>query len=338
MVKLRKKLLIGVDFGTSATKIYLQEEGVIEELPTVIALNKRSRGVLAIGEEAKKMIGRNPMNIDVIRPVLKGIIVHFDEALIFLENILENLKKEYFSVFGSSLVIGVPLDLTEVQKKGVIDVGLNSGAKEVYLIEEPIAAALGANLDIDAAKGILIVDIGGGTTDIALISLGGVVLGKSIRIGGDSFNEAIIEYLKSKFGLLIGEGQAEEAKIKIGSIVNNRNELFLVKGRDILTGLPKELNFNSQYLRESISEHLEEISSVLKDIVNLAPPDLLSDISQYGVYLAGGGSLIYGLNNFLEKEIKLKINLVDEPRYAVIRGIGKILEDFNHYKKYLINA
>lgn len=338
MVKFRKKILIGVDFGTSATKIYLQEVGIIEELPTVIAVNKRSRGILAIGEEAKKMIGRNPMNIDVVRPVLKGIIVHFDEALIFLENILEKIKKEYFSLFGSTLIIGIPLDITEVQKKGVIDVGLNSGAKEVYLIEEPIAAALGANLDIDAAKGILIVDIGGGTTDIALISLGGVVLGKSIRIGGDSFNEAIIEYLKSKFGLLIGEGQAEEAKIKIGSIVNNRNEFFLIKGRDILTGLPKELSFNSQYLRESISEHLEEIGSVLKDIVNLAPPDLLSDISQYGVFLAGGGSLIYGLNNFLEKEVKLKINLVDEPRYSVIRGIGKILEDFNHYKKYLINV
>jgi rod shape-determining protein MreB len=338
MIKFKKNLFIGIDFGTAVTKIYVQEAGMIEELPTVIALNKRTRGVLAIGEEAKKMIGRNPINIDVVRPVLKGVIVHFDEALIFLESVLEKIKRDYFSFFGNKLVIGVPLDLTEVQKKGVIDVGLGSGAKDVYLIEEPLAAALGANLDIEEAKGILIVDIGGGTTDIALISLGGVVLGKSIRIGGDTFNEDIIDYLKSKFGLLIGEGQAEEAKIKIGSIVNGRGEVFLIKGRDILTGLPKELQFTSQYLRESINEHLEEISSVLKDIVNLAPPDLLSDISQYGVYLSGGGSLINGLNNFLEKEIKLKINLVDEPRYAVIRGIGKVLEDFDHYYKYLINV
>ncbi|GIW65386.1 MAG: rod shape-determining protein [Candidatus Parcubacteria bacterium] len=338
MIKFKKNLLIGIDFGTAVTKVYVQEAGMIEELPTVIALNKRTRGVLAIGEDAKKMIGRNPMNIDVIRPVLRGVIVHFDEALIFLENVLEKIKRDYFSFFGNKLIIGVPLDLTEVQKKGVIDVGLGSGAKEVYLIEEPLAAALGANLDVEEAKGILIVDIGGGTTDIALISLGGVVLGKSIRIGGDTFNEDIIDYLKSKFGLLIGEGQAEEAKIKIGSIVNNRNELFLIKGRDILTGLPKEIHFTSQHLRESISEHLDEITNTLKDIVNLAPPDLLSDISQYGVYLTGGGSLIHGLSNFLEKEIKLKINLVDEPRYAVIRGIGKVLEDFNHYYKYLINV
>ncbi|MCS7200696.1 MAG: rod shape-determining protein [Patescibacteria group bacterium] len=338
MFKIKKQLFIGVDFGTAVTKIYLQEAGIVEEIPTVIALNRRTRGVLAIGEEAKKMIGRNPMNIDVVRPVLKGVVVHFDEALIFLESILDRLKREYLSLLGVKLIIGIPLDLTEVQKKGVIDVGLGSGAKEVYLIEEPIAAALGANLDIEEAKGILIVDIGGGTTDIALISLGGVVLGKSIRIGGDTFNEAIINYLKSKFGLLIGEGQAEEAKIKIGSIVNNRGEHFLVKGRDILTGLPKELHFTSQHLRESIAEHLEEISGVLKDIVNLAPPDLLSDISQYGVYLAGGGSLIHGLNNFLEREIRLKINLIDDPRYAVVRGLGKVLEDINHYRKYLINV
>jgi len=257
--------------------------------------------------------------------------------LIFLESILEKIKKEYWSIFGTKLIIGIPLDLTEVQKRGVIDVGLGTGAKEVYLVEEPIAAALGANLDIEEAKGILLVDIGGGTTDIALISLGGIVLGKSIRLGGDTFNEGIINYLKSKYGIIIGEGQAEDAKISVGTI-NLISRSFLIKGRDILTGLPKEVNFTSQDLKESIIEDLEDIAINIKDIINLAPPDLLGDISNSGIYLTGGGSLIEGIDSFLEKEIKLKINLVDEPRYATIRGLGKIIEDFNNFKKLTINV
>jgi len=337
MVKIRKSLFIGIDLGTSYTKVYVEQQGITFELPTVIALNRRNRSVVAFGEEAKKMIGRNPQNIDVIRPVFRGVVTHFDEALIFLESILEKIKKEYWSIFGTKLIIGIPLDLTEVQKRGVIDVGLGTGAKEVYLVEEPIAAALGANLDIEEAKGILLVDIGGGTTDIALISLGGIVLGKSIRLGGDTFNEGIINYLKSKYGIIIGEGQAEDAKISVGTI-NLISRSFLIKGRDILTGLPKEVNFTSQDLKESIIEDLEDIAINIKDIINLAPPDLLGDISNSGIYLTGGGSLIEGIDSFLEKEIKLKINLVDEPRYATIRGLGKIIEDFNNFKKLTINV
>jgi rod shape-determining protein MreB len=337
MVKIRKSLFIGIDLGTSYTKVYVEQQGITLELPTVIALNRRNRSVVAFGEEAKKMIGRNPQNIDVIRPVFRGVVTHFDEALIFLESILEKIKKEYWPIFGTKLIIGIPLDLTEVQKRGVIDVGLGTGAKEVYLVEEPIAAALGANLDIEEAKGILLVDIGGGTTDIALISLGGIVLGKSIRLGGDTFNEGIINYLKSKYGIIIGEGQAEDAKISVGTI-NLISRSFLIKGRDILTGLPKEVNFTSQDLKESIIEDLEDIAINIKDIINLAPPDLLGDISASGIYLTGGGSLIEGIDSFLEKEIKLKINLVDEPRYATIRGLGKIIEDFNNFKKLTINV
>ncbi len=338
MLKIKKNLFIGIDLGTNSTKIYVKELGTIEEIPTVISLNRRNRNIVAIGEEAKKMIGRNPAHIEVVRPVLKGIVTHFDEALIFLEEILDRVKRNYFSIRGNILVIGIPLDLTEVQKKGVIDIGYGTGAREVYLIEEPLAAALGANLDIEEAKGVLITDIGGGTTDIALISLGGVVLGKSIRIGGDVFNESILNYLKTKYGILVGESQVEEAKIKIGSINSKPSQNFVLKGRDVLTGLPKELIFTSQDLREGIIENLEDIALTLKDIINLTPPDLLGDISFWGVYLSGGGSLIEGLDSFLEKEIKLKINIVEEPRYAVIRGIGKILEDFDHFKKILINV
>ncbi len=337
MIKIKKNLFIGIDLGTSYTKIYVRDIGLVQEFPTVIAFNRRNQSVIAIGEEAKKMIGRNPANVEVVRPVLRGVVTHFDEALIFLENILETTKKNFWILGGMNLIIGIPLDLTEVQKKAVIDVGKGCGAKNVFLVEEPVAAALGANLSIDEVRGTLIVDMGAGTTDIALISLGGVVLGRSVRIGGDSFNLQIIDYLKSHYGVLIGEGQAETAKIAVGSI-NSKMHSFLIKGRDILTGLPKEINFTSQDLRESIIESLEELSMIIKDIINLSPPDLLGDIMESGVYLSGGSSLLEGLDNFFEKELKLKINLVEEPRYAVIRGIGKIIEDFNNFKKLLINV
>ncbi|BCX15304.1 MAG: rod shape-determining protein [Candidatus Parcubacteria bacterium] len=338
IVKIKSNLLIGVDLGTAYTKVYLKEIGMVTELPTVIAFNNQNNSVIAIGDEAKNMLGRNPQNINVVRPILKGVVTHFDEALVFLEKVIEKIKKEYLGLFGIKMVIGVPLDLTEVQKKGVIDVALGCGVKKVFLVEEPMAAALGANLDIEEARGVFIVDIGGGTTDIALISLGGVVIGRSIRIGGDTFNLGIVNHIKSKYNLVIGERQAEEAKISVSNILVKSNQSFVLKGRDIITGLPKEVTFHSSDLRESILEDLEEIVNVIKDILNLAPPDLLGDISENGIYLAGGGSLIHGIDSFIEKEVKLKINVIEEPKYSVIRGIGKILEDLNHYQKLLINV
>lgn len=338
MIKIKKNLLIGIDLGTSSTKIYVKDLGIVGEIPTVLAINKRTKTLVAIGEEAKKMLGRAPTNIEVVRPVLRGVVTNFEEGLLFLEKILEKIKKDYFSLQGVILVIAIPLDLTEVQKKGVLDIGKYSGARGVYLMEEPLAAAMGANLEIEEAKGVLVCDIGGGTTDIALISLGGVVIGKSIKIGGDSFNESIISYLKSKHGLIIGESQAETAKIFVSSINPKTSRGFLLKGRDILTGLPKEFNFTSGDLRESIYDNLEDIAMTLKDIINLAPPDLLGDIYSQGLFLSGGGSLIEGIDEVLYKEVKIKINLIEEPKFAVIRGIGKVLEDFDNYKKYLINV
>jgi rod shape-determining protein MreB len=195
---------------------------------------------------------------------------------------------------------------------------------------------LGANLEIEEAKGFLVVDIGGGTTDIALISLGGIVIGKSIRIGGETFNQNIINYLKEKYEVIIGEGQAENIKTTISSIINKTSQTFVVKGRDIYSGLPKEVIFTSQDLRESLLESLLEIANHLKDIINSAPPDLLGDISNLGLFLGGGGSLIEGIDVFLEKEVKVKVNLIEEPKFSVIRGIGKIIEDFSRYQKILL--
>lgn len=337
MIKIIKELFLGIDLGTSTSKVYLKDRGFLKEVPTVIAFNKRNNEVIAIGFEAQKMLGRNPANIEVVKPLTHGVVTNFDEALYFLNFLLEEIKRDYLPILGSKFLIGVPLDLTEVQKRGVIDVGLGAGAKKVYLVEEPIAFALGANLEIEEAKGILIVDIGGGTTDIALISLGGVVLGRSIRIGGETFNQNIIDYLKEKYEIIIGESQAEKAKITIGSIINKNSPSFILKGRDIYSGLPKEVVFTSQDLKESLNDSLLEIANHLRDIVNLAPPDLLGDISSLGIFLGGGGSLIEGLDIFLEKETKIKVNLVEEPKFSVIRGLGKIIEDFGHYQKLLLN-
>jgi len=337
MVKFLKELFLGIDLGTATTKIYLKGKGFLKEVPTVIAFNKRNNEIIAIGDEAQKMMGRSPANIEVVKPLTHGVVTNFDEALYFLNFLLEELKKNYLPLLGTKFLIGVPLDLTEVQKRGVVDVGLGAGANKVYLIEEPIAFALGANLDIEEAKGILVVDIGGGTTDIALISLGGIVLGRSIRIGGETFNQNIIDYLKEKYEVIIGEGQAERAKISIGTIMEKNHHSFLIKGRDIYSGLPKEINFTSQDLKESIIDSLLEIANHIKDIINLSPPDLLGDISSLGIFLGGGGSLIEGIGQFLEKETKVKVNLVEESKFSVIRGLGKIIEDFNHYQKLLLN-
>ncbi len=336
MIKFLKEIFLGVDLGTHSTKLYLKDKGFLKEVPTVIAFNKRQNSVVAIGEEARKMLGRNPENIEVVKPLTHGVVTNFDEALYFLNYLLEEIRKEYFSLLGTKFLIGVPLGLTEVQKRGVIDVGIGAGAKKVYLVEEPIAFALGANLEIEEAKGFLVVDIGGGTTDIALISLGGIVIGKSIRIGGETFNQNIINYLKEKYEVIIGEGQAENIKTTISSIINKTSQTFVVKGRDIYSGLPKEVIFTSQDLRESLLESLLEIANHLKDIINSAPPDLLGDISNLGLFLGGGGSLIEGIDVFLEKEVKVKVNLIEEPKFSVIRGIGKIIEDFSRYQKILL--
>jgi len=336
MMKILKEFFLGIDLGTYSTKLYLKNKGFIKEVPTVIAFNKRQNSIVAVGEEARKMLGRNPENIEVVKPLTHGIVTNFDEALYFLNYLLEDIKKEYFSLLGTKFLIGVPLNLTEVQKRGVIDVGMGAGAKKVYLVEEPIAFALGANLEAEEAKGFLVVDIGGGTTDMALISLGGIVIGKSIRIGGETFNQNIINYLKEKYEVTIGEGQAENIKITISSIINKTSQTFVVKGRDIYSGLPKEVVFTSQDLRESLIESLLEIANHLKDIINSAPPDLLGDISNLGLFLGGGGSLIEGIDTFLEKEVKVKVNLIEEPKFSVIRGIGKIIEDFSRYQKILL--
>lgn len=338
MLKLRLKSVVGIDLGTTTTKIYVKQEGFILEIPTVIAFHKKTNKVVAYGEEAKKMLGRVPQYLEVTRPVLQGIITYFDEAMMFLELILKDALKKQLSLFRPVVIVTVPLELTNVQKRGVIEALKGGGAGEVYLLESPLASAFGANLDIKGSKGVFVVDIGGGTTDIATISYGGIVFGKSIRIGGDTFNQAIMNYIKENFNLIIGYRQAEELKISIGTIHSRPGSSFVVKGRDVNTGLPRELIFTSQNLRESLEEDISRITTVMKDILNVTPPDLLNDITTSGCYLTGGGALLEGLDSIIERETRLTVIVSENPRYAAIRGLGKIVEELEHFQHLLVNV
>jgi rod shape-determining protein MreB len=335
MAKLIKQLELGIDLGTSNTLVYLKGKGIIFEEPSVIAFDKRNRNIIAIGKEAQRMLGRAPMHIEVTKPINYGIITDLEATSAFLAKILDILRKQYVAIFRPKAVVGVPLNLTEVQMRGVIDAAKTAGFKEVYIVEEPIAAALGGNLDIEEAKGIALVDIGGGTTEISIISLGGIVIGKSIKIAGDRFNQNLINHVRFKYNLIVGESQIEEAKIAISSIVG-KDVFYTLKGRDAITTLPKEVTISSQDLREALLPSLNELVEEIKDILNLTPPDLIGDIGNKGIYLTGGSSQIEGLANFLEKELNVKVNQFEIPLHSVVFGLGRIIENLEYYKKYCI--
>jgi len=336
MAKFAIQLQLGIDLGTSNTLVYLKNRGIVFEEPSVIAFDKRNQTIIAIGKEAQKMLGRAPQYISVVKPINFGIVTDFEATQAYLTKILESIYKEYFSFLRPIALIGIPLNLTEVQMRGVIDAGLSAGFKKVYLIEEPIAAALGGNLDIDEARGFLVVDIGGGTTEISVISLGGIVVGKSIKIAGDRFNQAIQNYVRLKYNLIVGESQIEEAKINIGSIIG-KNNYYTLRGRDAITTLPKEINLSSQDLREALSSNLEDLVEEIKDIINITPADLVGDIVNRGIYLTGGGSLLEGLDDYLERNLNIKVNKLENPLHSVVLGLGKIIENFDYYKKFCIN-
>lgn len=333
MVKIVKQLELGIDLGTSNTLVYLKNKGIIFDEPSYIAFDKRTSSIVTIGKEAKKMLGRSPQYLNIVKPINFGIVTDFEATTSYLIKILEILNKEYISIIKPKAIIGVPLNLTEVQLRGVIDAGLSAGLKEVYVIEQPIAAALGGNLDVDEAKGLMIIDIGGGTTEISVISLGGVVVGKSIKIAGDRFNSNFLNYVRIKHNLIVGESQIEEAKIKISSIIG-KNNLITLKGRDALTTLPKETVVSALDLKEAILPSLNDLLDEIKNILNITPAELIGDIVNRGIYLTGGGSLIDGLVEFLEKELNVKVNKLDTPLHSVVLGLGKIIENFKYYKKF----
>ena len=328
---------IGIDLGTANSLIYLAGKGIVINEPSIAAINNKTGQIVAIGEEAKKMIGRTPLHITVIRPLINGVISDFEMT----QEMLRFLLKKTIGSSGffnyNKAVIGVPSNLTEVERKSVEDAIIGAGANKAYIIEEPLAAALGAKMPIDEPTSNLIVDIGGGTTEIAVISMGGIVNAKSIKTAGDKFNDDIVKFIRDEFHLAIGEPTAEELKINIGSALPLEQKMDLpIRGRDMTTGLPREIIVRDTHIRSAISKSLKNIIDSLKEIIETTPPELVGDVLKRGIYVCGGGSLLKGIDKLIEKEITVATNIVDDPLTCVARGAGMIAENIEKYS-YLVN-
>lgn len=331
---------IAIDLGTANSLVYVQGKGIVINEPSVVAVNQKTGQVLAIGEEAKRMVGRTPAYIVATRPLVEGVISDFEVTEQMLKYFIEKVNKRKFLLGpGPRVIVGIPYGVTEVEKKAVRDATKNAGAREVFLIEEPMAAAIGARLAVQDAGGNFIVDIGGGTTEVAVISLGGVVIAKSLRIAGDKMNEDIIRFAQDEYKLLIGERAAEAAKIGIGSAypLKEKRELPL-RGRNLVTGLPEEILITDEGIRKALRKSVREIVAAVKTTVEETPPELLADIMAKGIYLAGGGSLLKGLDILIQEEVKIPVKIIEDPMTAVVRGAGMVLENLDELHKVLTEA
>lgn len=325
----RKSADLGIDLGTATVLVYVKGKGVILKEPSVVAINKVNNKILAVGEEARNMIGRTPGNIVAVRPLKDGVISDYD--------ITEKMLKEFIKkacggkkIIAPKVMVCIPSQATEVEKRAVIDATKNSGAKEVHLIEEPLSAAIGAGIDITKPDGNMIVDIGGGTTDIAVISLGGVVIRKSIKSAGDRFDEAIVKYVRLKHRIMIGEKTAEDLKINIGCVYKDaRESSYIMKGRNLVTGLPDQVEITSEEIREALEEPVGLIVDGVKYILEKTPPELASDIIEKGIIMTGGGSLLYGLDKLIEVNTGLNVKIAENSVEAVVEGTGQVLNYIN---------
>jgi len=318
---------LGIDLGTRNTLVYIAEKGVVVNEPSVVAINKRTNEILEVGEAAKKMVGKTPGHIEAIKPLVDGVISDFEITEKMLKYFINKVHSENFALIARPrVVIGIPLDLTEVEKKAVEDAARSAGASKVYLIEEAMAAAIGARLPVTEATATMIVDIGGGTSEIAVISLGGVVTWRSLKAAGNEFDNNIIEYIREEFNILIGEQLAESIKIGIGSAVPfDEPREIEVRGRDLLTGLPKAVMISDKQVREAISRTVSKIIETIKTILETTPPELVSDIYERGLYLSGGGALLSGLDKAISSAAKIPVKIVDDPLTCVVRGTGLLL-------------
>ncbi len=329
---------VGIDLGTANTLVYVRGKGIVIKEPSVVAVNERTKKVLAIGEEAKKMVGRTPSHIVAIRPLVDGVISDFEVTEAMLRYFIEKVNKERFSPLSRPrVIVGIPYGVTEVERRAVEEGALNAGARQVYLIEEPVAAAIGARLPIHEPSGSMIVDIGGGTTEVAVMSLGGIVASRSLRVAGDELNQDIIQYARDSFNLLLGEKTAEDIKISIGSASSLSERLEVpMRGRDLVSGLPKEIVVNDEQIRESIRKSVKIIVDNIRITMEETPPELLSDIMERGVVLAGGGALLRGLDKLISEETQTMVRVADDPLTCVVRGTGVVLEDLDNLKEVLL--
>lgn len=322
---------LAIDLGTANTLVLVLGRGIVIREPSVVARHKKTKKILAIGREAKKMIGKTPPLIEALRPLQHGVIADFDAASSMLENYIKNsqTKKSFFPIVSRPrVIIGIPSGVTEVERRAVWEAALEAGAREAYIIEEPMSAAIGAGLHIDDPKGTFIVDIGGGTTEIAVISLGGIVLNRSIRVAGDEMDEAIISFFRLKYSLLIGFQTAEDIKIAIGSSYPMKSEKqSVVRGRDLERGLPKSVRVTSSEIREALAPVVNRIIDAIKDTIEETPPELLGDIMEQGITLAGGGALIPGIDKTIAEGTKIQVTIAEDPLTCVVRGAAKVLSN-----------
>ena len=320
---------LGIDLGTATVLVYEKGKGVVLKEPSVVAINKNNNKILAIGEEARKMIGRTPGNIVAVRPLKDGVISDY--------NITERMLREFIkkvagkkNIVAPKVMVCIPCEATEVEKRAILDATRNSGAKRVHLIEEPLAAAIGMDIDITKPDGVMVVDIGGGTSDIAVISLGGIVVRESIKVAGDKFDEAIIKHVRNKYKMMIGEKTAEELKINVGSVFkDSRRESTIMKGRNLVSGLPDEVEITTEEIRSALSDTVYAIVQSVKNVLERTPPELSSDIIEKGIYMTGGGSLLHGLDKLIQFETGINVQVADDAVECVAKGTGKVLDFFD---------
>lgn len=327
---------IGIDLGTANTLVYLRGRGIVLNEPSVVAVNQKTGQVVAVGAAAKEMLGRTPGHISAIRPVVDGVISDFEVTEEMIGYLVEKAEAGFRKFFGPRVVVGVPSNVTNVETRAVRDATRNSGAREVHLVEEPMAAAIGIRLPIFEPVGTMVIDIGGGTTDIAVISLGGIVKSKNLKIAGDRFNNDIISHIRNDFKILIGEKTAESVKIAIGSASPIEAMETVIKGRDIVTGLPKEVVITDSDIRAALAPSIDNLIEGVREVLEETPPELVADVMQRGIWLVGGGAILRGLPELLSETIKLPVIVADDPLTAVARGAGVILEDLSKYENVLI--
>ncbi len=328
---------IGIDLGTANTLVYVKGKGIVLNEPTIVAINKKTGQLVAVGNEAKTMLGRTPAHVEVVRPLVDGVISDFEVTEEMLAYLLNKVRQGTRSLVAPRVLIGVPSGITSVEMRAARDAAKNAGAREVLLIEEPIAAAIGAKLPIHKPQGSMIIDIGGGTTDIAVMSLNGIVTAKNLRIAGDRLNQDITTYIRDQFKVLVGDKTAEDAKIALASVSEEgESKEMVVRGRDVVTGLPREVVITDTDVREAIVGSINAIVEAARDVIEKTPPEVLADVMQRGIHLAGGGALIPGVPHLLEEVLKLPVVVVPDPLRAVVRGAGMVLENLDQYEELLI--
>lgn len=324
---------IGIDLGTASVLVYIKGKGIVAKEPSVVAVDKNTNKLYAVGEEAQRMLGRTPGNIVAIRPLRDGVISDYNTTERMIKYFLQKVAKRSF--FKPRVIICVPSGVTEVEERAVIDAGIQAGASKVHLIEEPLAAAIGVGIDISQPYGSMIVDMGGGTSDVAVISLGGIVTSQSIKVAGDKFNEAIVRYVRKKYNILIGERTAEELKIKIGCVYKREENLTMdVRGRSLVSGLPKTVTISSYEILDALTETSTTIIEAIKAVLEKTPPELVADISARGIILTGGGALVYGMDKLVESETGIRTIVADEAESCVALGTGKALDNISILQSY----